>query len=128
MTSSWDSEIIVTTFIQLLHSMIGNQNKMLRKVARIPGSIVLLDEVQAIPRKYWETVEAILKSYASNFNTKFVLLTATRPLILPREETIELLPGYETVFGLFDRYDIYPKCENPIAFTDFKSTITERNL
>jgi len=126
LVSSWDSEIIVTTFIQLLNSIIGNRNKMLRKVTRIPGSIILLDEVQAIPRKYWETIEQVLRTYANKFDCRFVLLTATRPLILAREKTVELLPNYQNIFRKFDRYTIFPKCDEAITFSTFKETIAEQ--
>ena len=123
LVSAWDSEIVVTTFIQLLNSIIGNRNKMMRKIARIPGSIILLDEVQAIPRKYWETIEKIITTYAEKFDCRFVLLTATRPLIIDRNSTVELLPQYKDVFGRFNRYDILPKCEQPIPFDDFKEQV-----
>lgn len=125
LTSSWDSEIVVTTFIQLLNAMLGKQNKMLRKLLRVPGSIILLDEVQAIPRGYWETVERILTAYAERFDCQFVLLTATRPLILNQKNTVELLPQYPQIFAEFDRYDILVRCEDTIEFSDFKDQVSK---
>ena len=49
----WNSEIIVTTFVQLFHTLLSNRNKTLRKFHRLSNSIILLDEVQSIPFKYW---------------------------------------------------------------------------
>lgn len=118
---SWDSEIIVTTFIQLLESLIGNRNSMLRKATRIPGSIFLLDEVQTIPRKYWETVRDTLVQFSERFDSRFVLLTATKPLIFEPDEATELLPSHRTVFGSFDRYDIHIKSQEPTTLQEFQS-------
>jgi len=49
MIEGWNSEIIVTTFIQLFHTLLSNKNKSLRKFHRIANSIIILDEIQSIP-------------------------------------------------------------------------------
>ena len=125
LTTAWDSEIVVTTFIQFFNSLLGNKNKVLRKLNRIPGSIVLLDEVQAIPRKYWETIKQILTTYADQFDCRFILLTATKPLILDSTNSQELLSSHPQIFEQFDRYDLYPNCDSDIEFADFKTAILQ---
>ncbi|ACR79387.1 CRISPR-associated helicase/endonuclease Cas3 [Kosmotoga olearia] len=75
--NSWNSEIIITTFVSFFHSIFTNKRNM--KFFRIPGSIVLLDEIQAIPPKYWELTGKILKLLADYGGTKFVFSTATMP-------------------------------------------------
>lgn len=121
LVESWDSEIVVTTFIQLLESLIGNRNSMLRKAARVPGSIVLLDEVQAIPREYWEVVRDTLEQFACRFDTRFILLTATKPLIFEPNEATELLPSHRRIFAAFDRYDIHIRCREATSLEQFQS-------
>lgn len=125
LTTAWDSEIVVTTFIQFFNSLLGNKNKTLRKLNRIPGSIILLDEVQAIPRKYWETIDQILTTYATEFDCRFLLLTATKPLILNSKNSQELLPSHPEIFAKFDRYEIHPHCGSEIEFADFKTRVLE---
>lgn len=125
LTTAWESEVVVTTFIQLLNSIIGNQNKMMRKIFRIPNSIILLDEVQAIPRKFWETIEAVLIAYANLYECRFVLLTATKPVIIDVAHTVELLPDHAEVFAKFDRYNINLRCESGIPFSEFKKEIEQ---
>jgi CRISPR-associated endonuclease/helicase Cas3 len=90
LTESWDSEIIVTTFVQLFQSLIGNKNKFLRKVHRISNSIIILDEIQSINVKHWTVIGETLKQAASFMNCYFVFLTATQPLILPEKEKVEI--------------------------------------
>ncbi|ODN29669.1 CRISPR-associated helicase/endonuclease Cas3 [Fervidobacterium thailandense] len=82
---SWDAEIIVTTFWQLLHTMIGYRNKLLKKFHRFSGSIVILDEVQTIPAEHWPVVEKFLDLFSRRLGTIFVLMTATQPLIVEKK-------------------------------------------
>lgn len=100
---SWQSEVIVTTFVQFLHTVIGFKNKFLKKYHNIAGSIILLDEVQNIPIEYWNLVEKIIKLLAIHFGCYFVLLTATRPLILKEDDTVELLKNSKNYFKKLNR-------------------------
>ncbi|WP_243467753.1 DEAD/DEAH box helicase family protein [Acetivibrio straminisolvens] len=56
LVESWDSEIVVSTFVQLLHSIFTNRNRKLKKFHNIVNSIIILDEVQSIPHRYWNLV------------------------------------------------------------------------
>lgn len=86
----WYSEIIITTFMQLFHSLITNKNRSIRKFHNIINSIIILDEVQSIPYEYWEITNTLLKKIAYEFNTWIILITATQPLIF--EENVEITP------------------------------------
>jgi CRISPR-associated endonuclease/helicase Cas3 len=88
---SWESEVIVTTYVQLLHTMLGNQNRQLKKLHNLASAIVILDEVQNVPFAYWSLTEQLCKAYSSQFDNKWVLLTATQPKIFPAADTIEWL-------------------------------------
>lgn len=100
---SWQSEIIVTTFVQLLHSLIGFQNRMLKKSNKLLGSIVIMDEVQNIPVEYWELVREVLKGLAEYFGAYIILMTATKPLLFKYGEAIELVGDEELVRKFFNR-------------------------
>lgn len=93
LTENWDSEIIVTTFVQLFHTMIGYQNRSLKKFHQIAGSIIILDEIQNVPVEYWPLFRSVLSKMAQLFSCTILLLTATQPLIFSEEEMIELLEG-----------------------------------
>ncbi|RKY40734.1 MAG: hypothetical protein DRP76_01295 [Candidatus Omnitrophota bacterium] len=100
---SWQSEIIITTFVQLLHTMIGFKNSFLKKYHNIVGSIILLDEVQNIPIEYWDLTEKVIKVFSRYLGCYFILLTATKPLIFKKEEAIELVEGSQVYFKRLNR-------------------------
>jgi CRISPR-associated endonuclease/helicase Cas3 len=78
----WNSEIIISTFVQFLESVITNRKGMLRKFNNIAGSIIILDEVQAIPPKYWTVVDSTLNYLCYRFGCWVILVTATKPGML----------------------------------------------
>lgn len=108
---SWQSEIIVTTFIQFLHTVIGFKNTFLKKYHNIAGSIILLDEVQNIPIEYWELVGKVIELLSDYFGCYFILLTATKPLILRKGEVVELVESSEDYFRKLNRVVIKPNLE-----------------
>lgn len=97
---NWDSAIITTTFVQLFSTLIGYKNKALKKFHSLTNSIIILDEVQNIPFKYWKIVNKILKMLSDKFNSYIILLTATKPLIFSKEESIELLENHKSFYAL----------------------------
>ncbi|SCG85878.1 CRISPR-associated nuclease/helicase Cas3 [Methanobacterium congolense] len=105
LTESWHSEIVVTTFIQFFYSIITNKNKSARKFHNITNSIIVLDEIQAIPHKYWLLINNMLKFLAYNFNCWVILMTATKPLIFEEKEIKELVENRNEYFEYFDRVD-----------------------
>lgn len=105
----WNSEIIITTFIQFFYSIFSNKNRSLRKFHNISNSIILLDEIQSIPHKYWEIINMVLKKMADYYNCFIILMTATQPLIFNKNEIIDLVENTEYYFNQFDRinYNFY---------------------
>lgn len=97
---SWESEIIVTTFIQLFHTLIGYKNRSLKKFHNIVNSIIILDEVQNIPIEYWKLIEEILTAITVYFNCRIILMTATKPLIFEEGTYKELVDGYDSYFNM----------------------------
>ena len=79
--SSWNSEIIITTFIQLLYSIIGYKNSFLKKFHNIVGSVIILDEVQNIDVKYWELIKSVLDILVEKMGCYVIISTATKPAI-----------------------------------------------
>lgn len=91
LVEAWESEVIVTTFIQLLHTIIGFKNSFLKKYHNIAGSIIILDEIQNIPIQCWDIVGEVFRLLAKHLNCYIILLTATKPLIFSSEESMELV-------------------------------------
>ena len=120
----WNSEIIITTFIQFFYSLISNKNRSLRKFHNIVNSIIILDEIQAVPYKYWNILNIFLKKLAYEFNCWIVLMTATQPLIFKEQdhEIIPLISNKEEYYDTFNRIKYEFNLENT-PFEDFKNQI-----
>jgi CRISPR-associated endonuclease/helicase Cas3 len=118
----WNSEIIVTTFVQLFHALLSNKNKNLRKFHRLSGSIIILDEVQSIPFKYWLLVREILKTLIEQMDSYVVFVTATEPMIFSREEVFPLTDR-KKYFNVMDRVVIKPEITRDISVEEFAESI-----
>jgi len=105
-TEGWQNEIIVTTFVQFLESIFTNQNKKIRKFHNLVNSIIILDEVQNIPPKYYEAIEKVFEQMAKYFNTRFIFVTATQPLILSEQvEKLAVKPNHIDEFYFFEKME-----------------------
>lgn len=120
----WNSEIIVTTFIQFFYSLISNRNKAIRKFHNIVNSIVILDEVQAIPYRYWLLLNKMMHFLAENFNIYFILLTATQPLLFDEEkkEIKSLIKDKTKYFNALNRVELTLNLES-LCLDDFKKIL-----
>jgi len=83
----WQADVVLTTFVQLFHSIITNQNKMLKKFHRLAGAIIILDEIQSIKAEYWPLIGTVLYCMSEFLNSRFILMTATQPLIFDTANT-----------------------------------------
>lgn len=101
---NWSSSIIVTTFVQLLETLISNKNRMLKKFSAFNHSIILLDEVQAIDLKYLGLVDFILRKAVEESDCRIITMTATKPILL--NDGHELLSDYKKYFSYFNRTKI----------------------
>lgn len=88
LADGWEQEVIVTTFVQLLESIFTNKNRALRKFHNITNAVIILDEIQSIPAKYYEVIEDVFKHMALYFNTKFLFVTATQPFLFSNQDDI----------------------------------------
>jgi CRISPR-associated endonuclease/helicase Cas3 len=104
LTDAWDSEVVVTTFEQLVRSIIGNRGSSLRKLHNLANSIIILDEVQAIPLESWKLIQEILTKLTRFFNVRIIMMTATRPVIFRGD--YEVIPSYEGFFKRLNRFTI----------------------
>lgn len=113
---NWESGVIITTFVQMFETLIGNRNRMLKKYVSFFNSIILLDEIQSIDIKYYKLIEFALEKLCELTNAKIIMMTATKPMIL--NNGIELLDNNEKYYQLFNRTKLIPMLEN-ISIDDF---------
>ena len=130
---TWQSDIVITSFVQFFETLIGNRNKLLKKFNHYAGSIIILDEVQTIRLELMPLIGAALYYLAKFLGSRIILMTATKPKIfeLAFEEILkdervtekhkiskELLNDHNEVFKKFSRTRIIPLLENPLNNED----------
>jgi CRISPR-associated endonuclease/helicase Cas3 len=130
---TWQSDIVITSFVQFFETLICNRNKLLKKFNHYAGSIIILDEVQTLRLDYMPLIGAALHYLAKFLNARIILMTATKPKIFELAEKeiltdegetvrpLELLTSHDKVFALFNRTTIHPK------LTDLEGEPEERS-
>jgi len=122
---SWESEIIVTTFWQLLLTMIGYKNRLMKKFYKLSGSIIILDEVQTLPPEQWLLIEKFLDLMSRKLSTIFILMTATQPMLL-KEKSLELNKSFEVMFNKLDRTEIINLIDSKKTFEEIWEEIKDQ--
>lgn len=119
LTETWQSELVVTTFHQFLHSLLSPLNANLKRAGQLTGAIILLDEVQALPLRYWEALRQLFMGLARMGDARIVLLTATRPLIFQPGDAVELLPDHGEHFRALNRTRLHLHHRELLSLDDF---------
>ena len=107
---SWSSDkVIVTTFNQLFNIFYSHKNRDLIKFWTIRDSVIILDEIQAVPRVLLRDVAETMALLATQFNIDFILMSATLPEIsrfLPEALVASLLDNRYFSMSFNNRYVI----------------------
>lgn len=135
---TWQKDVVITSFVQLFETLIGNRNKLLKKFRHFADSIIILDEVQTLDIEKLPVIGAALYYVCKYLNARVIIMTATQPKLfelMTRELKIEikeenlkpfnLLERDKEVFACFNRTRIVPLIKDKIESEDFISVFLE---
>lgn len=114
----WNSEIVITTFQQFFSTLTGHKNSMQRKFNKLCNSIVIIDEIQTIPVKYYKFVGKLLTEFAMHMDSKVIAMTATQPCIFD-EKAAKSLCDYKNYYAQLSRTVIINELENVRTLEEF---------
>ena len=79
LTERWDNPIILTTMVQFLETLFGGGTQSVRRMHNFSNSVIIFDEIQAIPTKCINMFNSALNFLSTVCNTTIILCTATQP-------------------------------------------------
>lgn len=116
----WNAEIILTTFVQLFETIFSNKNSTLRKFHRLANAIFIIDEVQAVPHRYWLAIKQVFMAMAQELNCYFLFSSATDPGIF--ENTV-LIVDPKKYFQPLSRVTLFSHVQEPVMIESFSDQV-----
>jgi CRISPR-associated endonuclease/helicase Cas3 len=77
----WHEHFIVTTFNQLLYTLFSNHNRDNVRLETLRESVIIVDEVQNIPRVLLQNIAKVFEMFAKQYDIHFIIMSATMPYI-----------------------------------------------
>jgi CRISPR-associated endonuclease/helicase Cas3 len=101
----WNSQIVVSTFDQLLYSLFSLKSKHLMRFHNLFNAIIVFDEIQALPSELWKPFEYFFKKLSEVGTAHVLLMSATQPGFFP--SVIERVPNHEDYFKNRERVKLH---------------------
>ncbi len=129
-TKLWRSDVIITTFVRFWESILSCKKSEVLRFHRMANSIIIFDEMQAIPTQFWDIIYQSLKNLATNYNCTIISATATQPLIIPpdkKDDLVDTNPKAIELYSKLNRYDLIYH-QNRIDIDEFINEIITQEL
>ena len=109
-SSRWEGcPVICSTMVQFLDTAFAAPRRNVRRMASLAGSVLLFDEVQALPLKHTYLFNLAVNTLAELFGCVIILCTATQPALgelkhpLMLSENCDIVPDYRDIFAKLKR-------------------------
>ncbi len=121
---TWQSPFVITTFDQFLLALFGPRAKHLMRYHNLYDALIVMDEVQTLPCKLWDSVNHLFQTLTQVGNARFLIMSATQPGFLTG--ATELVANPKNEFANFQRYQLVLKHGTKQPLEDFTSSIIDR--
>ncbi len=105
LTERWDSPIILTTMVQFLDTLFSGGTQGIRRMHNLANSIMIFDEIQAIPIKCINMFNSAINFLANICNATVILCTATQPLLSKTEIPLKLSGNPDIISGMQVKFE-----------------------
>ncbi|NBI73190.1 CRISPR-associated helicase Cas3' [Clostridiaceae bacterium] len=114
LTERWNADFIFTTTVQFLNTVYGSGTQNIRRMHSLADSVIIMDEVQALPLKTMKLFGELANFLYHACNTTILLCTATQPDLEKRPiglktDVKEIIPNVNEVFQKFQRMEVQDK-------------------
>lgn len=108
---SWRAGTVLTTFVQLFESLAGPTNSEGLKYPALQDAVIILDEPQALPKRWWTAIPRLVETLRAEFDATILAMTATQPALFESNEAltaVEILDDVDEYYREAQRvrYDI----------------------
>ena len=79
LTHRWDSNVIVTTLVQFLDTLLSTGTQNIRRLHNLSNSIIIFDEIQSLPVKCIGVFSVFINFLKDICNSTIILCSATQP-------------------------------------------------
>lgn len=121
LTENWDAPIILTTNVQFFENLFASKPAKCRKVHSIANSVIVMDEVQALPEGFLSPILSAIDTLSEAFHCSILCCSATQPVYdeglnspddgsdyyTPLDTRGDLVPREAKYFVPFDRVDYH---------------------
>lgn len=135
LSESWESPVIITTLVQLLNVLFSGKTNAIRRMNSLTDSVIVIDEVQTIPRKTMYMFNSAINFLADYCKCTVILSSATQPGFDKLEypvmlsENSNMIRGDKQLFSVFKRTEIIDKTDkygmSYDELTDFAEEVFE---
>jgi CRISPR-associated endonuclease/helicase Cas3 len=130
MTARWEHPVIVSSTIQFFESLFSNKPSKCRKNYHIANSVIILDEVQALPIQFLSPIMRMLKNLVKHWGCTVVFSSATQVYYdiagISDTSINEIIPNHEEYFTQLERVE-YIYHQNPISWQDVLTHLKQQN-
>lgn len=97
LTQRWTSPVILTTVVQFMNAIFSWRAACMRRMHALCNSVIILDEVQAMPKKMMNLFNEAANFLAYACGCTILLCTATQPVLEKTSHPIRLAPDCDIV-------------------------------